>query len=91
MQSLDPSVALSWDGEKFSADAVKNSWGTTFGGSGATSGHIQAYASKVSQKVSICFSSHYHGSRSPNAYANTFAPIGCTSRIVGVVLGVDGC
>lgn len=51
IKSLDPSVALSWDGEKFSADAVKNSWGTTFGGSGATSGHIQAYASKVSQKA----------------------------------------
>ena len=84
MQSLDPSVALSWDGEKFSADAVKNSWGTTFGGSGATSGHTQAYASKVSQKVSICFSSQPWVAKSIREHF-------CTSRIVGVVMGVDGC
>ena len=50
-QSLDPGVQLSWGSSTYSADEVKNSWGTTFGGSGTNGGHIQAYASGSSQKA----------------------------------------
>ena len=50
-QSLDPTVALSWAGQQFSPDQVKDSYGTTFGGSGSDGGHVQAYASGTSQKV----------------------------------------
>lgn len=50
-QSLDPTVQLSWANSKFSPDDVKNSWGTTFGGSSTTDGHVSAYASGSSQKA----------------------------------------
>jgi hypothetical protein len=49
VQSLDPTVALSWASQQFNPDQVKSSWGTTFGGSGTTNGKIEAYASKSSQ------------------------------------------
>lgn len=51
VQSLDPTVALSWAGSQFSADDVKNSYGTTFGGSSTTGGKMQAYGSGSSQKA----------------------------------------
>lgn len=51
VQSLDPTVALSWAGQQFSPDQVKDSYGTTFGGSGSDGGHVQAYASGTSQKA----------------------------------------
>ena len=45
-QSLDPGVQLSWGSSTYSADEVKNSWGTTFGGSG-TNGACGASGSFV--------------------------------------------
>lgn len=42
-------MQLSWGGSQFTADDVKNSYGTTFGGSGTTNGHTVPYASHTSQ------------------------------------------
>lgn len=53
-QSLDPTVQLSWSDSTYSPDEVKNSWGTTFGGSSTTNGKTGAYASGSSQKVRVC-------------------------------------
>jgi hypothetical protein len=49
VKSLDPTVQLSWGGSQFTADQVKNSYGTTFGGSGTTNGKTMPYASHTSQ------------------------------------------
>mmetsp|Transcript_56551 Transcript_56551/g.83027 ORF Transcript_56551/g.83027 Transcript_56551/m.83027 type:complete len:94 (+) Transcript_56551:38-319(+) len=51
VQSLDPTVQLSWSDSTYSPDEVKNSWGTTFGGSSTTNGKTGAYASGSSQKA----------------------------------------
>mmetsp|Transcript_7571 Transcript_7571/g.11997 ORF Transcript_7571/g.11997 Transcript_7571/m.11997 type:complete len:88 (+) Transcript_7571:602-865(+) len=49
IQSMDPTVALSWSGQVTSPDKIKSSYGATFGGSG--NGANAPYGTGVSQKA----------------------------------------
>mmetsp|Transcript_25150 Transcript_25150/g.51164 ORF Transcript_25150/g.51164 Transcript_25150/m.51164 type:complete len:88 (-) Transcript_25150:248-511(-) len=47
VRSLDPTVALSWSDGGYSPDAIKDSYGSTFGGSG--NGRNSPYGTGQSQ------------------------------------------